>query len=135
MSVSKLIIVIFLHAISYKTCAQKTATLNNVSYSVKTQQTLLVENGVMISIKSYLLPKSGFQFGYVAEGKRNDSILIKGRMHLRGRKIYTKESYLFNHDRAKDSVMKVFSQGKTGRIYLKELVEYKNGVITESKSY
>jgi hypothetical protein len=135
MNVTKLIIVIFLYVISFKTCAQKTATLNGISYSVKTQQTLLVENGVMTSVKSHFLPKSGFQFGYIVEGKRNDSILIKGSLRFRGRKIYTKENYLFNHDMAKDSVMKIFSQGKTGRIYLKELVEYKNGVVTKSKSY
>jgi len=59
---------------------------------------------------------------------RNDSIFTKGIYSYNSKELIFKEYYFFEHSRLSDSMQKKFTHSKTGKLFLSEVINYKNGI-------
>ena len=114
--------------------AQKSILINGFKYRITKNKIFLKDEKLMATFVQYLDFKNKFQFGYIIESKRNDSLFIEGNLKYLGRKIFTTDIYHFNCSYA-DSIKRTSFQLKTGNVILKDCKYYKNGKIVNHYKY
>lgn len=114
--------------------SQKKIVINKNQYNLNEKKVFLKDYNLMATSKQFTNGKGVFQFGYVFESKRNDSLYISGNMKIEGKHIVCTEKYFFNHFE-KDSTKTTFRQDDHGKIFLKQYQEFRDGEIIKNQTF
>jgi hypothetical protein len=109
--------------------SQNKMLINKRDYNLTENKILLKDYNLMATSRQFTNSKGAFQFGYILNSIRNDSLFISGNIKIIKREIICSEKYYFDYFE-KDSIIRIFKQNKNGTIKLENYKEYKNGKIT-----
>ena len=106
--------------------AQKVITVSGYKFKTEPKKYFLKEEKIWVTQKAYYNLKNIFQCACDIKGIRGDSIFIKGKITLKGNKLYCKEFFFFDLKNVQDSTYKIFKLQK-GNFVLEKSSRYKNG--------
>jgi hypothetical protein len=109
--------------------SQDKILINKRDYNLTENKILLKDYKLMATSRQFTNSNGAFQFGYILNSIRNDSLFISGNIKIIKREIICSEKYYFDYFE-KDSIIRIFKQNKNGTIKLENYKEYKNGKIT-----
>jgi hypothetical protein len=109
--------------------SQDKILINKRDYNLTENKILLKDYNLMATSRQFKNSNGAFQFGYILNSIRNDSLFISGNIKIIKREIICSEKYYFDYFE-KDSIIRIFKQNKNGTIKLENYKEYKNGKIT-----
>ena len=88
--------------------SQNKLVLNGFNYRCYKSNIFLKDEQLTVTSKYYQNSRKQFQFGFIYESKRNDSLFIAGVMKTKGMKIYCTEKYFFDYFE-KDSIKRMLN--------------------------
>lgn len=107
--------------------AQKIITVSGYKFKIENKKYFLKDEKIWVTQKAYYNLKNTFQCACDVKGVRGDSIFIKGKITLKGNKLFCKEYFFFDLKNFQDSIAKSFWLHK-GNFVLEKSSSYKNGL-------
>ena len=107
--------------------AQKIITVSGYKFKTENKKYFLKDEKIWVTQKAYYNLKNIFQCACDLKGVRGDSIFIKGKLTLKGNKLFCNEYFFFELKTFQDSISKTFKMHK-GHFILEKSCTYKNGI-------
>jgi len=125
---TKLKIYIILFILSFFSFSMAQNKINLKLYKEKKEKYFLKDEKISVYQKSFYTRANKFLFGCPIDGKRNDSIFLKGNILLRKNCIICKEEFFYDLKNQQDSIITKFIINKNN-VIVEESLTYKNGKI------